>query len=199
MPGKLKRLCKRAQQGDKDAATELLRLFYKQIFNYLRRLSGSSTDAEDLTQETFAKVWASLGGYRHKCSFSTWIHTIAYHTYLDWHRKPDRVVARSDQWWQERLDTNPGPFESVEEKRLAEEAYRLVEQLDKDQRQVIYLHFYQGLSLRQTAHVLGESPSTIKYRFRKVMKHLKSQMVRAETPEKGNAILQQVRKEGSDA
>lgn len=199
MPGKLKRLCKRAQQGDKGAATELLRLFYKQIFNYLRRLSDSSSDAEDLTQETFAKAWASLGNYRHKCSFSTWMHTIAYHTYLDWHRKPDRVVAHSDQWWRERLDANPGPFESAEERQLAEQVYKLVDQLDQDRRQVIHLHFYQGLSLRQAAYVLGESPSTIKYRFRKVMEHLKSQMAKVCDTESRNVILQQARKEGCNA
>ena len=50
----VKKLCKLAQQGDRDAACKLVETFYKQIYSYLYRLSGSSKDAEDLTQETFA-------------------------------------------------------------------------------------------------------------------------------------------------
>ena len=174
--GQVQRLCQRAQQGDEHAACELLRLVYAKIFGYLRRLCGNAEDAEDLTQETFVKVWLSLGSFRGRCAFSTWVHKIAYHVYLDHRRRKTGAVQQSDAWWQGRMDKSPGPFKSAEEKQLAEKLYAASEQLDEEKKQVIYLHFYQGLSLRDTAYVLNQPPSTIKYRFRKVMEQLRSEM-----------------------
>ncbi len=174
--GREQSLCKLAQKGDTDAASELLRLFYKQIFNYLRRLSGNSRDAEDLTQETFTKVWSTLDSYRGQCSFSTWAHRIAYHAYIDWHRKEDTIVDQSDAWWEGQKDCNPGPFKCARDKQLAVRLYEIVDQLNEFEKQVIYLHFYQALSLRAIAYVLNEAPSTIRYKFHKVMKYLRSEM-----------------------
>ncbi|MHC4648605.1 MAG: RNA polymerase sigma factor [Planctomycetota bacterium] len=177
--GQVQGLCRRAQAGDRHAASELLSLFYQRIFNYLRRLCGSTLNAEDLTQETFVKAWSSLNGYEGQCEFTTWVHKIAYHVYIDWRRRKDPTMPQSDAWWQEQTDNNPGPFKSAEERQLAERLYRLVDQLTEEKKQVIYLHFYQGLSLRDAAYVLNEASSTVKYRFRKAMKHLRSQMYEA--------------------
>ena len=88
-------------------------------------------------------------------------------------------MPQTDAWWQERVDVNPGPFKCAEDKQLAERLYGLVHRLSEDEKQVIYLHFYQGLSLRDAAYVLNEAPSTVKYRFRKTMKQLRSQMCEA--------------------
>ena len=177
--GQVQGLCRRAQAGDTCAASELVRLFYQRIFNYLRRLCGSTFNAEDLTQETFAKVWSALNSYAGQCEFSTWVHKIAYHVYIDWRRRKDPAMPQSDAWWQEQTDNNPGPFKSTVERQLAQRLYKLVDQLAEDKKQIIYLHFYQGLSLRDAAYVLNEAPSTVKYRFRKTMKQLRSQMCEA--------------------
>ncbi|HUW19581.1 MAG TPA: RNA polymerase sigma factor [Sedimentisphaerales bacterium] len=173
--GQVRRLCRQAKAGDKRAAAELLRLSYEKIFNYLRRLSSNAADAEDLTQETFAKVWSALGDFRGQSEFSTWVHGIAYHVYIDWRRRKEPVV-QTDAWWQERVELNPGLFKCAEDKQLVDRLYRLVDQLTEDKKQIIHLHFYQGLSLRDTAYVLNEAPSTVKYRFRKIMESLRSQM-----------------------
>lgn len=172
----VQKLCRRAQEGDKAAASDLLKLFYKRIFNYLRRLCGNSQNAEDLTQEAFTKLWSSLNSYQHQCKFSTWVHRIAYNSYIDWRRKEDKIVPQSDAWWEKQSGCNPDPFESVKNKQFAERLYILVGQLNELEKQVIYLHFYQGLSLRDVAFVLGEAPSTIRYKFHKVMKYLRSKI-----------------------
>lgn len=176
MVGRERRLCRRAKEGDERAASELLRLSYEKVFNYLRRLCGSVADAEDLTQETFAKVWSSLSEYRGRCAFSTWVHRIAYHVYVDWRRGKEPPVPQTDAWWQERTDLNPGPFKCAEDKQLAERLYGLVDRLSEDKKQIICLHFYQGLSLRETAYVLNQAPSTVKYGFRRIMKYLRSEL-----------------------
>ncbi|MHC4682178.1 MAG: RNA polymerase sigma factor [Planctomycetota bacterium] len=174
MDNRVKSLCRRVKRGDREAACELLKICYPDVFAYLRRLCGSRQDAEDLTQQTFLKVWSSLEGFAGRSKFSTWLHRIARNTYLDWLRKNTAgSLSRPDQWWQECIDKNPDPFADLAERQLAQRLYQTVDQLDEDRRHVVHLHYYQGLSIRETARVLNIATSTVKYRLREVFKTLR--------------------------
>ena len=175
---KIKSLCRRVKKADKDAACELLKIYYRDIFAYLRRLCGNRHDAEDLIQQTFLKVWSSLDGFAGRSKFSTWLYRIAHNTFLDWLRKNAAgIQSRPDQWWQECIDQNPDPFSNVAERQLALRLYQAVDQLDEDKKHVVHLHYYQGLSIRETAKVLNVATSTVKYRLREVMKILKDKSI----------------------
>ena len=182
MNARIKNLCKRAKKTDKDAACELLKIYYADIYSYLRRLCGSRHDAEDLTQQTFLKVWSSLDGFAGRSKFSTWLYRIAHNTYLDWLRKNAiRAGANTNQWWRECIDQYPGPFANLAERQLAQHLYEAVDQLDEDKKHVVHLHYYQGLSIRETAKVLNIATSTVKYRLREVFKVLKTKLGVQET------------------
>jgi RNA polymerase sigma-70 factor (ECF subfamily) len=174
MKSRIKSLCKHAKKGDKAAAQELLMFFYSDVYVYLRRLCGSNQDAEDLTQQTFFKVWLSLNSFAGRSKFSTWLYRIAYNTYIDWRRgNAGQVRYRSDQWWYECEDDNPDPLANAAERQLAQRLYEAVDRLDEDKKHAVHLHYYQGLSIRQTADVLGIATSTVKYRLREVFKVLR--------------------------
>ena len=190
MNRRIKFLCQRAKKADKAAACELLTLFYPDIYAYLRRLSGSQQDAEDLTQQTFLKVWSSLDSFAGRSKFSTWLYRIAYNTYVDWRRgNTDQAQCRPDQWWLGCEDGNPGPPANVAERQLAQQLYEAVDRLDEDKRQVVHLHYYQGLSLRETAAVLGIATSTVKYRLREVFRFLRKKIGAEQKTLKQTAIL----------
>jgi RNA polymerase sigma-70 factor (ECF subfamily) len=177
MDRRTKSLCKRAKKADRDAACELLEIHYADVYSYLRRLCGSRTDAEDLTQQTFLKVWSSLDGFKGRSKFSTWLHRIAHNTYIDWQRRnASSVQSNTDQWWQECIEQNPGPFADLAKRQLARQLYGAVDGLDENKKQVVHLHYYQGLSIRETAKVLGVATSTVKYRLREVLKALRAIM-----------------------
>jgi len=170
-----KNLHKRASRGDKEAACRLLETSYADVFAYLRRLCGSSHDAEDLTQQTFVKAWAALDGFAGRSRFSTWLYRIAYNTYVDWQRRNrGGIQSQTDHWWQGCADTNPGPLANAADRQLAQRLYEAVDRLDEDGKQVVHLHYYQGLSLKETAGVLGIATSTVKYRLREVLKILRA-------------------------
>ncbi len=171
----VQKLCNRARRGDKNATSELLKMFYERIFSYLRRLSGSDQDAEDLTQKTFIKVWTSLPNYRGRCNFSTWSHRIAYHVYIDWRRQKTHTQFYSDRWWEACMDHRPGPFDSAAQRETAKHLYEAVDRLDEGKKDAVHLHYYQRLSLRETAQVLNISTSTVKYRLREALKYLRSE------------------------
>ncbi len=174
MNTRIKTLCRRAKKADKDAVCELLKIYYAEVYAYLRRLCGSRDDAEDLTQQTFLKAWSSLDGFAGRSKFSTWLYRIAHNTYLDWLRKNAAgTQSRPDQWWQECIDQNPGPFANLAKTQLAQCLYEVVDQIDEDKKHVVHLHYYQGLSIRETAKVLNIATSTVKYRLREVFKALR--------------------------
>ncbi|MBA7715926.1 ECF RNA polymerase sigma factor SigW [subsurface metagenome] len=182
MNTRIKTLCRRAKKADKNAACELLKIYYADIYSYLRRLCGSRHDAEDLTQQTFLKVWSSLDGFAGRSKFSTWLYRIAHNTYIDWQRRNiGSTQSCPDQWWQECIDQNPGPFANLAERQLAQRLYQAVDQLDEDKKHVVHLHYYQGLSIRETAKVLNVATSTVKYRLREVFKVLRIKLGVQET------------------
>ena len=166
-------LCERAQKGDVAAASELVTLFYQRIFAYLRRLSGNDEDAADLTQKTFARTWQSLESYQRRSTFSTWLHGIAHHVYLDWRRKRGTGEAQSDEWWEAQSDHSPTPFEATANREMAFQLFRWVDELDEEKKQAVHLHYYQNLTLNETAEALGVATSTVKYRLREALDFLR--------------------------
>lgn len=83
MDNRIRNLCKRSNNADKDAVCELLKIYYTDIYAYLKRLCGSRADAEDLTQQTFLKVWAPINDFSGYSKFLTWIYRIAHNTYIE--------------------------------------------------------------------------------------------------------------------
>jgi RNA polymerase sigma-70 factor (ECF subfamily) len=168
------KLCERAQAGDMEAASELVTQFYERLYAWFRRLTGHDQDAADLTQKTFSEVWTSIGSYRGRSSFSTWLHGIGHHVYVDWRRRNSPTERASDEWWLDCADQAPSPSDTAADREQAQQVYSLVGQLDEDTRQTVHLHYYQELSLAETAEVLGIATSTVKYRLREAVEFLKT-------------------------
>ena len=166
-------LCHRAKTGDIAAASELVGLFYQRIFAYFRRLCGNDDDAADLTQKAFFKVWTSLASYQRRSSFSTWLHGIAHHVYVDWRRIKRPADPQTDEWWEARAADGPSPFDDAAERDTARRLFALVERLEEGIKEVVHLHYYQGLSLSETAEALGIATSTVKYRLRDALDSLR--------------------------
>lgn len=167
-----------ARAGDERAAGQLIEEFHARIYAFLRRLTGNDSDAEDLTQRTFARVWTSLNSFAGRSSVASWIHGIAHHVYLDWRRADRRAEPQTDEWWAACPAAGPTPAELVESADLAHALYAAVDRLDPELRNTVHLHCYQGLTLQETADVLGTAASTVKYRLRNALDQLQAVLVR---------------------
>lgn len=184
------KLLRRARQADAGAANELLTMHYEDVYSYLRRLCNCRADAEDLTQQTFLKAWSSLGRFNGRSSFSTWLHRIAHNAYIDWKRRSTQNVRfDTEPWWLENRDASSGPFAEIAERQQMQRLYRIVDQLDENYRHVVHLHYYQGLSLRETAAVLGIATSTVKYRLREVLRILRKRMSAGDSEHKREQVI----------
>jgi len=163
------RLLERARAGESSAAGQLVELFYERIYGFLRRLSHNEADAADLTQKTFTRVWQALPGFAGRSTVSSWMHGIAYHVYVDWARRESRSEPRSDEWWFCQPDHRPGPDQLVTHDDLGSAVYACVDRMQPELRDTMHLHYYQGLTIEETAEAMGVATSTVKYRQRQAL------------------------------
>jgi RNA polymerase sigma-70 factor, ECF subfamily len=79
-----------ASAGDLDSFEVLVRRYTRIVLAIGRRMTGSSADAEDIAQQTFMKAFMNLSRFEGRCSFSTWLMTIASNEGRMWRRKRSR-------------------------------------------------------------------------------------------------------------
>ena len=161
-----------ARRGNPDAAGRLVEEFHARIYAFLRRHSGTDSDAVELTQRTFCRAWAGFPGFAGRSSVSAWLHGIAYRTYVDWLRTEGRGESRSEEWWNLLADDRPTPDKLAADGDDASVVYRAVDRLDPTLRETIHLHYFQGLTLEETATALEIATSTVKYRVRQALAKL---------------------------
>ena len=124
--------------------------------------------AEDATQETFLKAYKALDSFRGESSEKTWLMRIAMNTCRDmkrnaWFRYMDRSVEI------ERLPQPAKAFEFME----ADDLTQAILKLPTKHREVILLHFYQDMTMREIASVLDISASTVQKRVKAACGKLK--------------------------
>jgi RNA polymerase sigma-70 factor (ECF subfamily) len=165
-----------ALNGDRAAAVQLIELFYERIYAFLRRLTSQDADAADLTQRTFGRVWQALPTFAGRSSVASWIHSIAYHVYIDWRRADRHAESRSNEWWAACAAADAPPDEAAARNDLAARLYGTVDGLEPDLRQTVQLHYYQDLTLQETADAMGVATSTVKYRLRQALDQLQKKL-----------------------
>ncbi len=176
-----KRLVQRIVKGDPVACAELVDRHYEGIFGFVVHLCRDSQHAEDLTQETFVSCWMKIGGFSGSSSLATWLRRIAYRKFVDWYRRQKRLVQtqRYPQAYEFSAADIAGPLEAILADEQSKLLYEAVAKLDQQAREVIVLHYLQGLSYREMAVVLDESTGTLKWRTSKAMKSLQKMLNRS--------------------
>ena len=184
MDCRIKSLCKRAKRADKNAACELLEIYYSDIFAYLRRLCCSNHDAEDLTQQTFLKAWSSLDGFSGRSKFTTWLYKIAFNHSIDAIRKKklktlplDRpILLREGEVRHEIRDETQSPegdFIFSEKKELIQ---KTIDALPERYRMAIILRHQEERSYEEISQILKIPLGTVKARIFRAREMLKKKL-----------------------
>ena len=175
-------LVARAQEGDASAFDLLVRRWERKIRGAIYRIMGSDDEALDLCQETFLKAYRGLGSFKREARFSSWLYQIALNL------SRDRLRRKRGKTWVSLDDLEegasapqtkgPSAFEIVEARDLSRTIAVAVAALPEDQREVIVLKEYQGLTFLEIAEVLGLPMSTVKTRLYRGLGQLKDQLER---------------------
>jgi RNA polymerase sigma-70 factor (ECF subfamily) len=163
----------RLRRGDREACRELIRRHHQGVYGYLRRLGADATLAEDLTQETYAKAWRRVETLRKSSSLRAWLLTIARNEFLQWVRVERPEVRPLDEAPEEAED-GPGTEQGLELAERDRALRRAVGRLEPDLQEAVALHYFQELSFREVATVLGLPPGTVKSRVNRAVRSLRT-------------------------
>jgi RNA polymerase sigma-70 factor, ECF subfamily len=144
----------RAKEGDPDALRFLYLRYADNVYGYVCSIVRDEHEAEDVTQQVFAKLLGSLGRYEPRSvPFSAWILRVAHNTAID-HVRARRPVPVEEVRGPEPADDGASR-ERFRDLRLALDA------LPKEQREVIVLRFLVGLTPREVAERMGRSEDAV--------------------------------------
>ena len=154
---------RRAQRGDERAFTLIVRAYEAPVFNYVLRMVGNRTLAEDLTQDVFLRVFQGLRGYSLHARFTTWLFQVAKNRVVDElrsvERRPRSLMTIDDA---PRLEVVDAPIERSE---AITALWRGVEALSPDLKEALLLRDIAGFSYNEIADTLDVTLATVKWRI----------------------------------
>jgi RNA polymerase sigma-70 factor, ECF subfamily len=145
---------------------EIVRLHADRVYRLAYRLSGNRSDAEDLTQETFVRVFRSLADYT-PGTFEGWLHRITTNLFLDMVRRRQKIRfdALADDASERLASDEPGPERAYEQNNLDPEIQRALDTLPADFRAAVVLCDLEGLTYEEIALTLGIKVGTVRSRI----------------------------------
>jgi RNA polymerase sigma-70 factor (ECF subfamily) len=152
----------RCRRVDRGAFDELVGLWERRLFYYIRRLVGREEDAWDVLQETWLHAMRGIGRLREPRSLPKWLYCIARNAAMSRLRRRYADEARLAE--PEMLGDLDAPVESFTLED-AEMVHAALERLTLPHRDVLTLHFLQDLSIEEIAEVLGVPSGTVKSRL----------------------------------
>ena len=161
---------------------EIWTTYHPKLQVYLTQLFPKTPDIEDRVSEILLKVFDRLDNYNPKFALSTWIYRIARNDQIDQIR---RVVIQSSEYSDETLTCNSTTPEDLFFKVYEEENIRkIIKSLKPTERELIFLHFYEGLKYREINEITGMAIGTIKYNMSCIKDIIKSKLERSECYER---------------
>jgi RNA polymerase sigma-70 factor (ECF subfamily) len=155
-------LVERARAGDREAFSELGRLWVDRLYAIAQLILRDPERAEDATQEALVDCWRDLRALRDPDQFESWLRRIlvrACYREARRERAQHRIVQKLNVLDRAMPDLGPG---SLADRDELERGFRL---LEPEQRALIVMHFYLGQPLAETAAVLGVPVGTVKSRL----------------------------------
>jgi RNA polymerase sigma-70 factor (ECF subfamily) len=177
-------LVREAQGGNQAAFEQLVHTYDRAVLRLALRLTGSASDAQDIHQEAFLKVYKKLNGFRFECSFSTWIYRIVTNVCLDHLRrnrarkKNSGLEVNDDELLNQLSDDRPGnnPEQQLLDQELSAQILRALRRLTPRERMVFDLRHFQGLKLRSVSEILNASEGSVKMTFFRATRKLRFQL-----------------------
>ena len=176
-PGEITQLVERARGGDRRAFDQLVRRYRPRIFALALHMTGSASEADDITQDTFVRACQHLDRFEGRSQFFTWLYRIAIHRALNARRdgKRKRTVPLDDDRVRAAVTVDAGndPRLAMELRETYGELVAAFDALSPLLRTTVALVALQGLNHKEAATVLGTNEGTIAWRIHEARKQLR--------------------------
>ncbi len=164
-------LIRRCKKQDRAAQFEIYQLYKKAMFNTALRITGESTDAEDVLQDAFVSAFQNLNSYREDATFGAWLKRIVVNKALNHVQKSKKDLMLADEIkeqepqvdWAEEKE----PVYSVDKIKGA------MNQLPSGFRTVLSLYLFEGYDHKEISEIMGITESTSKSQYKRAKDKLK--------------------------
>jgi RNA polymerase sigma-70 factor, ECF subfamily len=153
-------LVARAQESDRAAWDEIFERYYRRVYVFVYCRTGDSAAAEDLTSDVFIEAWKGIRRFTYRgVSLLSWLYRIAHNLLADFHKKRSRARTESlDAGRQQPADGR----DEAEQVAMWQSVASAMRKLTLEQQQVLVSRFVEGLSLSETAGLMGKSENAVK-------------------------------------
>lgn len=175
-------LVRRCQTGQLSCLDALVDRYQTPLYTMCRKLTGSTSEADDLFQDTWVRAMRGIGRFRPGERFLPWLLSICVNRYRDQYRTRKRWRHRIlNHWDQPRADMavsrvqseDHKPDEALEHREVVATVRRAVDALDDVHRLPVLLHYFQQLSIAEIAEILDIPVGTVKTRLAAARRKLK--------------------------
>jgi RNA polymerase sigma-70 factor, ECF subfamily len=160
-------LVRRARRGDRDAAADLFRRYWRDAWRAAYAITGRRSLADDVAADGFERAFAALGRFDDRRPFGPWLHRIVANRALDLLRAERRL---SSDDLPEPIDLSP-PYESGDRGLLA-----AVSDLSLERRVVVVLRYGVGMTPKQIGETLDVPVGTVNSRLARALEQLRESL-----------------------
>ena len=177
--------------GSRRRMQQLVEQHYESLYRYAFRLSGSSADAEDLTQDAFCQAQLKLRQLRDPSRVKAWLFSILRNAYLHRLRDARREKAVPLDWWPTFRNGWLNRLPEIDSQRLQE----VLNELPEEFRTPLILYYFEDFSYRDIAEQMEVPLGTVMSRLARAKAHLRARLlppvpVAAGGPRRANDGLQ---------
>jgi len=163
-------------QGDANSFAVLVDRYKDLVFTLAIRMLKNKEEAEEVSQDTFLKVFKSLAKFKGESKFSSWIYRIAYNTCLDKIRKQKRdpIVVTIDEFTEHQVNTIDNALDKLVEKEHKQLIQDCLQLLPGDVGFLLTLYYFEEQSIEEISKVIGISTANVKVKLFRSRKKLAS-------------------------
>ncbi|MFY0644305.1 MAG: RNA polymerase sigma factor [Bacteroidia bacterium] len=166
-------IVKQCLAGNKGSEFQLYELYSKALFNTCLRMLNSESDAEDILQETFVKIFKNLKSYNTASNFYTWANRIAINSCIN-HQNKKSIDYTLDYGHEIEMRPAEDSYSEEEVQLTVESVNRGIRQLPNGYREILSLYLLEGYDHREISEILDISESTSKSQYARAKKKLRT-------------------------
>lgn len=160
--------------GDTNAFAVLVDRYKELVFTLTIRMLKNKEEAEEVSQDTFIKVYKSIERFKGDSKFSTWIYRIAYNTSLDRLKKNRKYFndVAIDEFTEHQVKTIDNALSKLENEERNQAIQKCLAQLPSDDAFILTLYYFEDQSLDEISKVIGLTPNNVKVKLFRSRKKL---------------------------
>ncbi len=172
-------------EGDIQKFSILVNQYKDLVYTLAFRMCKNKEDAEEVSQDTFIKVYKSLNKFKNESKFSTWVYRIAYNTCLDNLRKNKRQqqTISINEYTENQLKTLDNALDTMEKEEKKQAIQNCLQLLPSNDSFLLTLYYFEELSLDEISKIINVKPNYVKVKLFRSRKKLTSILKERLAPE----------------